>query len=236
LLAPIVDGSVAFVSTDAAEPKVAPFVPPLSPDNLPRWTKPAVLADEKSALVGDGREMLYVLAKVDRPKPHLAAVAEKKLAAPLLSLTSAGSTAIGLMRKENGDELAGFNAGSAAMFAPTSLPSQLRAGPFPVGQSVIVSLEPDRLLSFDPQGKQQWEQSQHDASPLESVVLARPGHAVAIYQSGVVVLIDPNSGKELGRRDIGETLGRAATIAGNSLWAAGSDGTIHRIEIPRSQQ
>ena len=76
VVAPLNDGSVALVPRDATGGHLARFLPPLAPDSLPRWTKPAALADNNSFVIGDGRGVVYAVTQKDKPAPALAKVGE----------------------------------------------------------------------------------------------------------------------------------------------------------------
>jgi outer membrane protein assembly factor BamB len=229
-LTPLKDGSVALVPPGGGAP-VSPFLPPLTPGELPRWKRPAVLGS--SFVISDGRGTVYAVSKKDQPQAHLATVGETRTPGPIVSpLVVAGGAAIGVLRLESADALAGFDAQGAAAFEPVALQGRVEAGPFAIGGLVFVAAEPDGLVCAEASGKIRWRQ------PLDDSPLAGPPHAtsagdlVVLHQSGIVSRLDAATGKSIAQHDVGEPLGAAACILGEEAFAAGSDGTIHRFPLP----
>jgi outer membrane protein assembly factor BamB len=233
LIAPLVNGSVVLLPRERSAAQVGPFLPPLVPDALPRWTQPAALADGKTFLISDGRGAVYAVARQERPQPHLAAIGESRTGDPVVSpLVLAGSTVVGVMRKESSDAIAGLDAKGASAFEPVTLEGRVEAGPFAVGGLAFVTAEPDGLVCIGSDGKARWQQ------PLEHGPLAGPplalaeGDLLVVHQSGVVSRVDPATGKELASHDVGESLLGPACVLGQHAYLAGSDGTLHRVAIP----
>jgi len=234
VLAPLANGSLVLVPAEQGQPQVAPFMPPLVPGALPRWTRPVALADQKTFLVSDGRDVVYAVAKNDRPQPQLTAVGESRLSGPVVSpLVLAGSTIVGVIRQERSDAVAGFDARGGAAFEPVTLEGRVEAGPFAVGGLAFVAAEPDGLVCFGSDGKVRWQQPL-DHGPLAGPLLAcADGDLLTIHQSGEVCRVDAASGKELARHSVGEPLSGPASLFGEHVLLAGSDGVVHRISIPR---
>src|SRR5262245_42244886 len=153
-IAPLSNGSVVLLPRSSSETKVLPFLPPASPDALPLWTRPVVLADEKSFLISDGRGLVHAVSKREGSTPQLAAIGESKTTGAIRSpLVLAGSTAIGVIQQENSDAIAGFDSRAAAAFEPVPLEGRVQAGPFAVGGLAIISAEPDGLLCIGGEGR-----------------------------------------------------------------------------------
>jgi len=235
LLAPLANGSVSLVSP-AGGAAVSPFLPPLAPGELPRWTQPAIFAGGNSFVISDGRGMVYAVGKKEQPQPHLAALAESRQSGPVISpLVVSGAAAIGIMRLDSGDAVAGFDAQGAAAFEPVTLQGRVQAGPFAVGGLVFVAAEPDGLVCVEASGKVRWRQLLVHG-PVAGPLLATPGaDLLLIYQSGIVARLDATTGQEVARHDVGQPLGGAGCLLGEHLFVAGSDGTVHRISLPARQ-
>ncbi|HZN33385.1 MAG TPA: PQQ-binding-like beta-propeller repeat protein, partial [Pirellulaceae bacterium] len=231
-LVPLTNGSVVLVDSKGG-PAAQPFVPPLQPSSLPLWTRPAVNAAGDGALVSDGRGTIYSIALKVQPQPHLASLASSQTDGPVTSpLVLAGSTYFGVLSRESGDALAGFDAQGQSAFAPVALPGRCQAGPFAAGGLVLVATESAGLTAYEGSGKQRWQQ------PLAAGPLAGPpvicpeGDLLVIHQSGAVRRIDPASGAELAAVNVAQPLGAAARILGQNVFLAGSDGVVHRITLP----
>jgi hypothetical protein len=234
VLTPLDDGSVVLLPRDSSSANVAPFLPPLVPDALPKWTKPVALADERTFVISDGRETVYAVTRNDNPRPHLAAVGQTKMSGPITSpLVAAGSIAFGVIRLEGSDAIGGFDARGQPAFEPLPLQGRVEAGPFAVGGLALVAAEPDGLVCIGGDGKSRWQQPLSHG-PLAGPVIATPeGDLVAAHQSGVVSRLDAASGKELANHDVGEALQGPACIQGQHVFLAGSDGVVHRIAVPQ---
>ncbi len=233
-IAPLTNGSVMFLSPNSAEPTATPFLPPLVPDALPLWTRPVVFADNANFLISDGRGSVYAVSNRDRPQPHLAAVEPARTSGPIHSpLVLVGSTAIGVVRQERSDAIAGFDSRAAAAFEPVSLAGRVTAGPFAVGGLVIVAAEPDGLVCLASDGKIRWQEATSIHGPIAGPPLATSeGDLLVAFQSGIVCRLDPATGKELSRHDIGEPLLGPLCLLGANVYLSGSDGVVHRTSLP----
>ena len=139
---------------------------------------------------------------------------------------------MGVMRLENADALAGFDAQGAAAFEPVALEGRVESGPHVIGGLVFVAAEPDGLVCAESSGKIRWRQPLEDG-PLAGPPLATTsGDVIVLSQSGTISRLDPTTGKTIARQVIGEPLGGAACILGEQVFAAGSDGTVHRFPVP----
>jgi outer membrane protein assembly factor BamB len=234
LVVPLSDGGVALLEKASGKQAALPFVPPLVPGELPRWTAPAIRADSSGFVISDGRGVVYAVNLKTDPQPQLVAGGEAKTNAPVVSpLVMAGGVAFGLMRSETGDALAGFDAQTAAARLPAPLQGRAMAGPFAVGGLVIIASELDGIVCFDAEPKLRWQLSPSPHGPLAGPPLATDdGDLVLIYQSGVVARVDAATGKELATTEVGQPLGSAACLLGSELFLSGSDGVIHRVSLP----
>jgi outer membrane protein assembly factor BamB len=234
IAAPLTSGAVVLVNRAPTADKPAPFMPPLVPDALPLWTKPAALADGKTFLISDGRSAVYAVTKRDGAKPQLAALGEPaRTADPVSSpLVLAGSSAYGIVHQPATDALAGFDSRGAALFEPVPLEGRVQSGPFAVGGLVFVFAEPDGLVCFSGDGRVRWQQPP-DRGILAGPPLACPdGDLLVMHQSGLVCRLDAATGNTLAQHDIGEPLLGPACLLGTQVYLAGSDGVIHRIALP----
>jgi outer membrane protein assembly factor BamB len=233
VLAPLANGSVVWLPPSGAAVKTAPFMPPLVPDALPLWTKPLALADDKTFLISDGRSSVYAVTKKDSPQPQLAVVGQSATSGPIVSpLVLAGSTAVGVVRQERSDAVAGFDSRGAAAFEPVPLEGRVQLGPFAVGGLAFVAAEPDGLVCLTSDGKVRW-QLPPDRGNLAGPPLAiADGDLLVAYQSGNICRLDPATGKELAHHDLAEPLLGPVCLLGQQAFLAGSDGVVHRVTVP----
>jgi hypothetical protein len=234
VVAPLTNGAVTLLSRDAAATKAAPFMPPLSPDALPLWTKPAALADGKTVLISDGRSAVYALTKRDASKPQLASLGEAtRTTDPVISpLVLAGVSAFGVVRQQSTDALAGFDSRGASLFEPVPLEGRAQFGPYAVGGLVFVAAEPDGLVCFSSDGKVRWQHQPERGVLAGSPLASADGGLIVVYQSGLVCRLDAATGNNLAQHDIGEPLLGPVCILGSHVYLTGSDGVVHRIPVP----
>jgi hypothetical protein len=152
---------------------------------------------------------------------------------PIVSpLVAAGGVVYGLTRSDASDSLVAFDPQSPSN--PTALPLQgrLQAGPFALGGLVLLSAEPEGLMCIEAGPKIRWQQ------PLAHGPLAGPplaladGDLLVVHQSGVVSRISADTGEEVGQDDVRQPLGPAARVLGQQVFLGGSDGVLHRINVP----
>lgn len=229
LVSPLTDGRVLLESTDKAV-KIGPFMPPLMPNALPRWTQPAVTSGS-SFLISDGRATVFAVARKDQPEPRLEAAGQTLTSDPVTHLVWAGSWALGIVRQESTDAVIGFDDHAAVTFAPVPLEGRIEAGPFAVGGLVLLSAEPAGFVCIASDGKTRWQRPL-DRGPLAGAPLAVGGDLLVALQSGDVCRLDPATGKELGHHSIHQPLYGPLVALGGAAVVCGSDGVIHRIEIP----
>jgi outer membrane protein assembly factor BamB len=232
IIVPLSNGTVVWLAREGGA-KAAPFMPPLVPDALPLWTKPTVLADDRTFLISDGRSIVYAVTKKDAPQLQLALVGQSSTSGPIASpLVQTGSTGFGVIRQERSDAVGGFDARGAAAFEPIPLQGRVEAGPFAVGGLALVAAEPDGLVCIASDGKIRW-QLPPDRGPIAGPPAALPeGDLLIAFQSGIVCRLDASSGKELAQHDVGEPLAGPVCLVGQQVLLAGSDGVVHRISIP----
>lgn len=233
IVAPLSNGGVALLKS-SGESSITPFLPPLVPDAMPQWTRPAPMADGTGFVISDGRGSVYAVTKQEQPKPRLALAGESKSLNPVVSpFVLAGSTMIGVVRQESTDAIAGYDSRAKPVFEPVPLEGRVEAGPFAVGGIALVAAEPDGLVCLGADGRVRWQQ------PAENGFLAGPpvalaeGDLLVAYQSGVVCRLDATNGKELSRQTINEPLGGPVCVWKSQAYLAGSDGVVHRISLPK---
>jgi outer membrane protein assembly factor BamB len=234
IIAALTDGTVALISRDANAAKAAPFMPPLMPDALPLWTRPAVLADGKTFVISDGRSAVYAVTKRDGGKPSLSPVGETKTADAVISpLVLAGTVAMGVVHQQTTDALGGFDSRGSAVFEPVPLEGRVQLGPFAVGGLVFVYAEPDGLICCGSDGRIRWQHPPERGALAGAPVACDNGDLLVAYQSGEVCRVDAASGNVVAQHEIGEPLLGPACILGAHAFVAGSDGVVHRIVVPR---
>ena len=237
LLVPLANGSVALLGLESGKEAATAFLPPITPGEMPNWTRPAVMANGAGAgaarfVVSDGRGAVYAVGLKAETQAHLALVGTTVTSAPIVSsLASCQGTAMGLMRSESGDFLVGFDAQGGAAFEPRPLKGRVQAGPFAVGNMALIAAEVDGIVCFDAGGAVRWQQPQLCGPLAGPPILAGGGDLLLVCQSGAVVRVNAETGKEIASWSVGQPLGGAGCIVGNEVFLGGSDGVVHRLSV-----
>ncbi len=228
LLVPCTEGQVFNLDPRGGGRLLEPFQPKLGGDNRPDWRNP-VDAGDKSALLYDGRRMIYRLAAKQDPKPHLAAAAEVELDANLMSpLAVVGNTAFAV------DEKNALRPIALPDLKPgKSLPLEGKCawGPMAVGERLLLATDDDKLLCFDATGKTLWSKPLLHGQ-LAGKPLALGDHIIFTSIEGVVWRVDAASGKELAKIETRCPLAAGAVLAGRKLLLSGHDGTLYLVDQP----
>jgi hypothetical protein len=234
LLTPLASGGLALLDSKTGSQTVQPFVPPLAPDMLPRWTRPAILPDESSCLISDGRRSVYRIALRDQPQPHLALAVEAPTEPPIVSpLVAAGGSIYGCKRGEAADTIVAFDPQALPNAKELPLTGHVQSGPFALGGLVILASEPDGLLCIESGPKIRWQKPLAHG-PLAGAPLAlADGDVLLIHQGGGVSRISADTGEELAAIDVAQPLGAAARVLGQHVFLSGSDGVVHRATVPQ---
>jgi outer membrane protein assembly factor BamB len=237
VVVPLANGSVTLLKSNSTAAASTPFLPPLVPDALPQWTRPAPLADGVTFLISDGRAATYAVTKRDQPREQLSQVGPPgQTGGPIVSpLVVAGSTIMGVVRLESTDAIAGFDSKAKALFEPVPLEGRVIAGPFAVGGVAFVSAEPDGLVCLGGDGRVRWQRPPEHGFLAGPPVALPEGDLLVAHQSGLVCRLDAATGKELSRHEVGEPLAGPICIWKSQAYLSGSDGVVHRIPIPPRQ-
>lgn len=234
LLTALTSGGLALLDSKTGAQSVQPFLPPLAPDAIPRWTRPAILPDEGSCLISDGRRAVYRVTLNNQPQPHLAMSVEVPTEPPVVSpIVAAGGTLYGWKRGEAADTIIAFDPPSLPAVAELPLQGHVQAGPFAVGGLMFLTSEPEGLICVEAGPKIRWQKSLAHG-PLAGPPLGlADGDLLVIYQSGVICRVSAETGEELAPPlEVAQPLGAAARVFGPNVFLSGSDGVVHRVTVP----
>jgi outer membrane protein assembly factor BamB len=234
LVTPFKSGEVALLDPKSGKPAALPFQPQLSPESVPAWTRPAVVADDSALVIGDGRTTLYRVSLKPQPQAHLATAAEQTVAVEIRgTLVAAGDTVYGLTRTDAGEAVVAIDPQALTLGTHWDLAGKPLFALTSVGGLAIVATEQDGLLCLESGQKLRWR------VPLAHGPLSGPPVAVAggelllLHQGGTLSRINPATGEELAHVDVGEPLGRAACLVGKQVFASASDGGVILVPLPK---
>ncbi|MEA1949924.1 MAG: PQQ-binding-like beta-propeller repeat protein, partial [Planctomycetota bacterium] len=229
LLVPCTVGQVFNLDPRGGGRLLEPFQPKLGGDNRPNWSDP-LDAGDKSALIYDGRRMLYRLAAKQDPKPHLAAAAGVELDANLVSpLAVVGRTAFAVDEK---NALRPIALPELKPGKPLPIEGKCVWGPVAVGDHLLLASDDDKLLCFDAVGKMLWSKPLLHGQ-LAGKPLALGGDIIFASIEGVVWRVAASSGKELAKIETRCVLAAGAVLLGDRLLLSGHDGTLYIVDQPK---
>jgi hypothetical protein len=232
VLTPVTSGKVELLDPPTGKAAMLPFMPTLSPDQLPAWTRPAAIADD-SFVICDGARKLYRVAVKPQPQPHLAAATEQSIEHDVRgNLAAAGDTIYGVAQGDAGDVVVAIDPQTLAVGMNWPLTGRAQLGPGEVEGRVFVSSEADGLLCLDAGQKLRWQRPLA-RGPLAGLPIAVPdGDLILLYQSGTLARVAGDTGEELTATELAEPLGRTARVVGQQIFVATSDGTIVLVKLP----
>jgi outer membrane protein assembly factor BamB len=212
---------------------IQPFQPRLERGAEFNWSNPLVL-NEREVLLADGVAKLYRLSVVDKPEPHLAALAETGLPGPVTApLAFAGQTAYAV----NGQsELTAFLLGSGAAKTLESgnswpLAGGTAWGPFSTGSHVLLATHDGQLLCLDDKQALLWQVELKHGS-LSGTPLAAEGAVLVTTKSGRLLRLALASGEELGLIDVGEPVAFGPIAMGTRQLLASKGGSLLVVAKP----
>jgi outer membrane protein assembly factor BamB/TolA-binding protein/predicted nucleic acid-binding protein len=228
LVAPVQSGAIFLLDPQTGKPLAAPFMARVDSGVKPAWQKPAPCGKQEF-VIADGKATLYRIGRVDSPKPHLAALDQIEIASDGLSPVAVlGNLA--------------FVAGSGGSLEIIELPKFKRLnevklsghcawGPAEIGERILLATDDEQLVCIDAKGEKLWQ------VPLAYGKLAGSPHAtsegfICASVSGIVWRIDGKTGQEIGKVEIGRTLGSGAVKLGERMFVLGSDGSIYEVKQP----
>lgn len=223
------EGQVTLLDASTGRPRLAPFQPPLRGGEVFHWRPPVALDDEQF-VISDGHSKLYRVEIRDRPQPHLAAAAEAETSSPIVSSLALLDDRIFAVTSEG--KLVSFRLPTLEPADPSTIEGNVVLGPARVGQQALLATDRDRLLCIDGDGSRRWE-VELLYGPLAGPPVELDGAIYCAAVGGTVWRLDPQSGSETARVELGETLDSALVAYGSRFLIAARDGTVLAFDPPR---
>jgi outer membrane protein assembly factor BamB len=230
-LVPLKLGQVFYLNSADGARLATPFQPRLEPQVTLDY-KPAtpVGNDGLQFVITDGRQKVYFVGLNAKPAPHLEEIKQGDVGphpidSPLVVL---GDSAIGIA---GGTHLLRFKIPTMETAGESNLPAPLEAGPYAIGDSLLVTTADERLLALSPTGEVKW-QAPLQNGPLAGPPLVLPDGIVLAYRKGVIERRSPKDGKPLTAVNLEQPLATGPVVFMQRLVATGTDGTVLVVDKP----
>ncbi|HUT91306.1 MAG TPA: PQQ-binding-like beta-propeller repeat protein [Thermoguttaceae bacterium] len=228
LIVPCEVGQVFLLDPRSGSQRTEPFQPALKSGVRVAWSQPA-LVGQNEILLSESHTGLYRIGIQDRPKPHLAMLAQVDLPEGLVSpIAVVGNVAYAVDAAES---LVAFELPDLTAGEPRPLGARSAWGPGRVGDHVLLATDDDQLYCLDAGQKIVW-QVPLLYGPLAGRPLSTESGDVLAATSGVIWRLDPATGRELAKIVTGAPLGTGPVPFGDGLLVGGYDGCLYKVQMP----
>ena len=212
-----------------------PFQPAITPDSVINWLPPVEMGSDQLAIamgesVGEPNK-LFVLSVADQRR--ISKVAEVESDLPFKGeLNVLGDSILAVLSGGRADSLATFAGDSLTKSNDVKLDGAVVAGPWKVGDDLLVKLDNDKLYMFGSDLTPKWTMDSPNvqfAGPPKLV----DGQLMLCLKSGKVDFVNPSTGERASGFDLRQPIvGQPVTI-GEQMFFSGGDGTVHVINVSR---
>lgn len=231
-LAPLEVGQLVYFDGTTGQPLAAPFQPSQAPRPGLRWR--GVTATEVGgrpvAIATESGGRLFAVELLHAPAPHLAAAAERDLAAAAVAFRAAVSReAVAVVTPD--PRLLVLSAATLATRGESKLPAPVVWGPFGTEGGFVLATADDRLHMISAAGDVRWA-SQVNATTLLGRPQATDGFMMLSHSTGQLEARSPDTGEVGGRTSLGQAIARAAIrVSGRRrMLASAGDGALLLID------
>ncbi len=229
LMMPMDTGRITLMNLLTGSMLGSPFQPATAPDAKVQWTQPLALADDPDQIViGDSRKALYRL----RVSEQIRELAKAELPEPLLGPAArVGGTMIAAVSGPAADFLTGRDLKSLEETFRVLLDGRVVWGPMAAGNHSLLMTDDGQIRAYDDAGKQHFEFAIPAGAPIGEPLIVGDS-LVLCGGSGWIINVDANSGKVVGKMDIGQPLSSTPLPVGSRLLVPGAEGVIYISELP----
>jgi hypothetical protein len=229
LVAPLKIGQVFYRSAADGAQLATPFQPLLTPGRTWDYQPAAATEDERQFVIADGREKIYLVELIDQPQPHLEAVAEAKVPAPIESpIVVLGDAVIAVA---GSSQLVRFRLPSLEPAGDANLPAPAVWGPFRTGDALLLATADDQLLAVSATGEIAW-QAAIEHGELAGAPLVMNGSVLLAYRNGLLERRLLADGKAQATTDVEHPLAAGPVRFLKRLVLTASDGTLLVVDPP----
>ena len=228
-------GYVALVNPRNNRMVGSPFQTAITPDSVINWLPPIDIGSDQVAIaVGESKgEPSKLLLLSAANKSRISKVAEVESEQPFKGeLNLFGDTVLAVLGGSQVDLLATFSGDSLAKANTVELEGAVVAGPWIVGDDVLVKLDNDKLYMFGSDLTGKWVQDSPNVQ-FAGVPELVGDQLLLCYKSGKVDFVNPATGERTNGFDLQQPIVNRPLTVGNQMYFSGADGTVHVVDLSR---
>jgi outer membrane protein assembly factor BamB len=236
LIIPSTEGAVVRIDPASGRMVGTPFLPPIVAGTKTTWFEPVWVRRGVFAIAngaGQGSESkLYIISAEDEK-----ALEPIRSAAPPFPFKSQlacdGEKIFGAIEGAGADLLYIVKADDLSVAQQVELPGRVVAGPWLVGQHILVKLDSEKLVLFDKSAALLWDLSIPNVR-FAGVPELTGDQILVSFQDGQILALDLASGKITRELSLRQPIAGPLVRIGASLYCSGLDGTVHEVDPGRN--
>ena len=234
LIVPSVQGQVTRIDPKNGRMVGTPFQPPLTPGTRTQWFDPiaidtGLVALTSTAADGSGGGTLHMI-NTSSPTRLVEAASWPATGQFASGPVLFNDSIYAVVRDGGQDSVVALSIGdSIAVRDTASLDAKCVGGPWVVGDRLMMLLDNDQLVSLAAPMSPEWSigiPNQNFAFPPT----VTGGQIMLGFQNGLLVWLDPASGKATNQKELGQPIKGTPLLWKNKLYFGGLDGTVHEVD------
>ena len=227
-------GYVARVNPENNRTIGTPFQTAITPDSVINWLTPVDFGDDKLAIAmgespGEPNKLFVLSVAKNRISQLLEYESELPFKGELNKF--GGDSLLGVLGGSQGDALATFGGDPLVQQSVVELEGSVVAGPWIVGEDVLIKLDDDKLYMFGSDLAPKWSQGSPNVQFAGAPEMV-DGSLMICLKSGKVDFLNPGSGERVAGFDLQRPIVNRPLTIGNKMYFSGSDGTVHVVDKP----
>ena len=230
-VAPLDVGQVFYLSATDGTSFATPFQPRLQPGTTMSYAPAGVVnAAERRFVISDGSEKVYLVAAVDQPSPHLAAVAEAGAGPyPIQSrMIVLGDVA---MAVAGDSHVARFRLPSLEPAGVSNLSGPVVWGPFAAGDAILLATADGQLAFISPSGEEIWRAPLEHGDLTGEPIVDNDSVLIA-FRNGIIERCARSDGKPIAAVNVEHSLAAGPVAFLQRIVVTAADGTLLVVDRP----
>ena len=229
-------GYVARVNPQNNRIVGTPFQTAITPDSVINWLPPINIGSDKLAIaIGESpgeSNKLYILSLAN--KSRISKLLEYQSELPFKGvLNQLDDSLLGVLDGSQVDSLATFAGDPLKQQSIVELEGSVVAGPWKVGDDLLVKLDNDKLYLLGSDLSAKWSLDSPNVQFASAPELI-DGRLMLCLKSGKVDFLNPSTGDREAGFDLQRPIVHRPLKNGNQMFFSGSDGTVHVVDLRQS--